>query len=734
MPLAICATPIGNLDDVTLRVLAELGAADRILCEDTRRTRVLLARHGIDARLESYHRHNEVARTPGLIERLRAGERVALVSDAGLPGVNDPGARLISTAVAAGLDVTVLPGASAVETALVASGLGAERFQFVGYLPRRESELRTLAETLRSWAGAVVAFESPRRLPASLRVLADVQPERRAAVCRELTKRFEEVVRGSLEELAAHFTAPRAVRSRSCWVRSARSRKEATTLRHERPSGTSWRAGRRGRRQRRWSRGSPASRGTRSIESPCNNTVNCLAVRVGARYRRSMFACRATRWAIGLVGALAWALGSGSSAWAWAWPADGEVLREYSVSSDKYAAGQHRGIDIELDDARAVRAPASGEVSFAGQVPTHGLTVTIVTAEGYKASLTHLGKLRVREGASVAEGDPLADPGPTGTAEHEVAYVHLGIRVGDDEYVDPLALLPSRGAPSPPPAPAAPPAQAPPPASAPPPAAEQPAPPLAAAPEPVPAPPAAEAPTPSVAEPEPVVATPAPAAPGSTGAVATAGPRQPGKRADPAMTTPSARRVVDPGGTMPVAELSSRASLGARTDAAKVVVRARAGGRAPRGSVDRVGDSRVSPRMRHADIVGQRAITLTGSTHSAPEGTAESVFEPMAAAAALLAAILGCAVLCARRVARRPLPIIGAREPGREAEEDSRGSRLAVCERPQAYRACRRLRRPVRHVRPIPPAPRERRPHGQRDGRAWDTRHGRGGRGRRVAA
>jgi 16S rRNA (cytidine1402-2'-O)-methyltransferase len=210
MPLAICATPIGNLDDVTLRVLEELRAADLVLCEDTRRTRILLARHGIDARLESHHRHNEAARTPQVIARLGTGARVALVSDAGLPGVNDPGARLITAAVSAGVDVTVLPGASAVETALVASGLRADRYQFVGYLPRRVGELRTLAKALGGWAGAVVAFESPRRLPASLRVLAEVLPGRRAAVCRELTKRFEEVVRGSLEELAVRFAeAPR---------------------------------------------------------------------------------------------------------------------------------------------------------------------------------------------------------------------------------------------------------------------------------------------------------------------------------------------------------------------------------------------------------------------------------------------------------------------------------------------------------------------------------------------
>lgn len=208
MPLAICATPIGNLDDVTLRVLDELRSADLVLCEDTRRTRILLARHGIDAHLESHHRHNETARTPQVIERLREGGRVALVSDAGLPGINDPGGRLIAAAVIAGVEVIVLPGASAVETALVVSGLSAERYQFVGYLPRRAGELRTLAEGLGAWTGAVVAFESPRRLPASLGVLAEVLPGRSAAVCRELTKRFEEVVRGSLEELAVRFAEP----------------------------------------------------------------------------------------------------------------------------------------------------------------------------------------------------------------------------------------------------------------------------------------------------------------------------------------------------------------------------------------------------------------------------------------------------------------------------------------------------------------------------------------------
>src|SRR5919202_846230 len=123
MPLAVCATPIGNLEDVTLRVLRELAEADLVLCEDTRRTRKLLERHGLRARLVSYHQHNEAQRTAQVLPRLEAGERVALVSDAGLPGVSDPGARLIASALETGAAVTVLPGPSAVETALVASGL-----------------------------------------------------------------------------------------------------------------------------------------------------------------------------------------------------------------------------------------------------------------------------------------------------------------------------------------------------------------------------------------------------------------------------------------------------------------------------------------------------------------------------------------------------------------------------------------------------------------------------------
>ena len=208
MPLAVCATPIGNLEDVTLRVLDELREADVVLCEDTRHTKGLLDRHGIKAKLLSYHQHNEAQRTAELLPRLEAGERIALVSDAGLPGVNDPGARLISAALEAGVPVTVLPGPSAVETALVASGLVGERYQFLGYLPRGEKALGALWSELRAWAHPAVAFESPRRLPATLRSLAATLPDRPVAVCRELTKRFEEVVRGSAAEVAARFTEP----------------------------------------------------------------------------------------------------------------------------------------------------------------------------------------------------------------------------------------------------------------------------------------------------------------------------------------------------------------------------------------------------------------------------------------------------------------------------------------------------------------------------------------------
>jgi 16S rRNA (cytidine1402-2'-O)-methyltransferase len=202
MSLVVCPTPIGNLEDVTLRVLSALREADVVACEDTRRTRTLLDRYGVRATLVSYHEHNETQRAAELVERMRAGETVALVSDAGMPLVSDPGYELVRACVAAGLAVEVLPGPSAVLAALVASGLPPDRWRFAGFLPRKRGELRSL---LAEPGGTLVAFESPRRLPGTLAVLAEVDPAREVAVCRELTKLHEEVARGTAGELAQRY-------------------------------------------------------------------------------------------------------------------------------------------------------------------------------------------------------------------------------------------------------------------------------------------------------------------------------------------------------------------------------------------------------------------------------------------------------------------------------------------------------------------------------------------------
>jgi 16S rRNA (cytidine1402-2'-O)-methyltransferase len=199
--LIVCPTPIGNLEDVTLRVLSALRDADVVACEDTRRTRVLLERYGVQATLISYHEHNERERAAELVERMRGGTVVALVSDAGMPLVSDPGYVLVQGCVAAGLEVEVLPGPSAALAALVASALPAEAWRFVGFLPRKRS---ALVEVLAS-PETVVAFESPKRVGASLAVLAELDGARPVAVCRELTKVHEEVVRGSAAELAARY-------------------------------------------------------------------------------------------------------------------------------------------------------------------------------------------------------------------------------------------------------------------------------------------------------------------------------------------------------------------------------------------------------------------------------------------------------------------------------------------------------------------------------------------------
>jgi 16S rRNA (cytidine1402-2'-O)-methyltransferase len=201
--LVVCPTPIGNLEDITLRVLSVLRDADVIACEDTRRTRVLLDRYGVNAKLVSYHEHNEQARSAELVRRMAEGQVVALVSDAGMPLVSDPGYVLVRACVAAGLAVEVLPGPSAALAALVASGLAAETWRFVGFLPRKKGELAAIFAA----PDTVVAFESPHRVAATLEALAAIDPGRDAAVCRELTKIHEEVVRGTAAELAERFGA-----------------------------------------------------------------------------------------------------------------------------------------------------------------------------------------------------------------------------------------------------------------------------------------------------------------------------------------------------------------------------------------------------------------------------------------------------------------------------------------------------------------------------------------------
>ncbi len=206
--LYVCATPIGNLGDVTPRLLEALRAADLVAAEDTRRTRKLLSHFDIHTPLTSLFRHNETQKSEEILRLLREGKDIALVSDAGMPGVSDPGMRLVVGAIADELALTVLPGPSAVLTALVAAGFEGPGFCFAGYLPRRS---RDLEEKLRGWrrcGGLLIAFETAQRLPRSLAVLAALVPDRPAAVCRELTKVHEEIARGTLRDLSERYPSP----------------------------------------------------------------------------------------------------------------------------------------------------------------------------------------------------------------------------------------------------------------------------------------------------------------------------------------------------------------------------------------------------------------------------------------------------------------------------------------------------------------------------------------------
>jgi 16S rRNA (cytidine1402-2'-O)-methyltransferase len=207
--LFVVATPIGNLGDITLRAIEVLKSADVVAAEDTRRSGILLKHLGIKKPFISYHEHNEAARTTELVERLTRGESIALITDAGTPGMSDPGLRLIRECIKRELPFTIIPGPSSILTALLGSGFSTDKFCFRGFLPvksgQRERELREATEREET----TIFFESPYRLTKTLAVCIDIMPDRQLCVARELTKRFEEFRRGVASELLAHYQAHR---------------------------------------------------------------------------------------------------------------------------------------------------------------------------------------------------------------------------------------------------------------------------------------------------------------------------------------------------------------------------------------------------------------------------------------------------------------------------------------------------------------------------------------------
>ncbi|GAA4706719.1 16S rRNA (cytidine(1402)-2'-O)-methyltransferase [Brevibacillus fulvus] len=200
--LYLVATPIGNLDDMTARGLAVLREVDLIACEDTRQTRKLLTHFQIEKRTVSYHEHNKTASGAGLLQLLEEGKKIALVSDAGLPAISDPGADLVRDAVSAGYPVVPIPGANAALTALIASGLPTERFLFYGFLPREKKERREELVRLQRYPETLLFYEAPHRIAKTLEAMLEVWGDREAVIARELTKRYEEFARGTLSELS----------------------------------------------------------------------------------------------------------------------------------------------------------------------------------------------------------------------------------------------------------------------------------------------------------------------------------------------------------------------------------------------------------------------------------------------------------------------------------------------------------------------------------------------------
>jgi 16S rRNA (cytidine1402-2'-O)-methyltransferase len=212
--LVLVATPIGNLGDISFRAIEALKKADAILCEDTRRSSILLNHYGIEKPLYSYHKFNERKNLDVILERLRNGDEIALISDAGTPCLNDPGAILVQACIEEGLPFTAVPGACSPVMALVLSGFDAQRFQFIGFLPRKPLETLRMAM---GYPGTTVALESPERLIDTLEDLAGVDPERRVAVAREMTKTYEECKRGPVREVLAYFRE-KGVKGEICLV------------------------------------------------------------------------------------------------------------------------------------------------------------------------------------------------------------------------------------------------------------------------------------------------------------------------------------------------------------------------------------------------------------------------------------------------------------------------------------------------------------------------------------
>lgn len=203
--LFVVATPIGNLSDITYRAVRILAEVDLIAAEDTRRTKILLTKYDVHTPMTSYHKFNIKSKTDYLIELMKQGQNIALVSDSGMPGISDPGSELISGAIEQGIKIEPVPGPSAVITALVVSGLPTDSFIFVGFLPKKPGKKKKLLEGLKSNTATIIIYESPYRVVKTLEAVKSILGDRQVTVCRELTKKFEEIVRGKVGDVIAKF-------------------------------------------------------------------------------------------------------------------------------------------------------------------------------------------------------------------------------------------------------------------------------------------------------------------------------------------------------------------------------------------------------------------------------------------------------------------------------------------------------------------------------------------------